>query len=73
MSNGSKKRQNGLSLSSAAGSLTRAQARDLADLEARKLLGLSSRMEAFTMLDAGKLSGTIAEAEFKMLRKLTDE
>jgi hypothetical protein len=41
-----------------------------ADEEARSILHVNSRVDAFRMLDEGKLAGTMAEAEFSMLRYL---
>lgn len=49
--------------------LTRAQLEALAEREARELLGVSAG-EALAKLDRGELRGTIAEAEFSMLRSL---
>jgi hypothetical protein len=43
-----------------------------ADKAAQEVLGVSSRREAFSLLDAGKLSGTAAEAEFSSLRFLLE-
>jgi hypothetical protein len=42
----------------------------LADERAQEMLQVRSSREAFRLLDEGKLDGTIAEAEFKMLRFL---
>jgi hypothetical protein len=50
--------------------LSRVQMEHEADEEARAILGVASRVEAFRMLDAGELDGTMAEVEFRMLRHL---
>jgi hypothetical protein len=49
--------------------MTRAQVRKLADREAKQMLSVSGAV-AFQMLDRGDLDGTMAEAEFSMLRFL---
>lgn len=48
-----------------------AEVRALAEREAREMLGVSLD-EAFVQLDRGDLKGTIAEAEFSMLRSMLE-
>jgi hypothetical protein len=50
--------------------LTRRDVERRADEQARRILGVPSREEAFRKLDAGELEGTAAEAEFASLRWL---
>jgi hypothetical protein len=50
---------------------TRDDVASLAEAEAQSMLGVSTE-EAFRMLDAGALAGTIAEAEMRMLRFLLE-
>jgi len=50
--------------------LTRRQLEERADAAARRMLGARDRREAFARLDRGELAGTVAEAEFSMLRTL---
>lgn len=50
--------------------LSRQKAEDMADEKARSMLGVSSRKDAFRMLDDGELAGKGVEAEFKRLRFL---
>jgi hypothetical protein len=49
-----------------------AEALSIAEREADEILGVSVE-EAFQMLDRGDLAGTIAEAEFSMLRFLVNQ
>jgi hypothetical protein len=50
--------------------LEKKDVRRLADERAQEMLHVRSSREAFRLLDEGKLDGTIAEAELKMLRFL---
>jgi hypothetical protein len=50
--------------------IVRVKARSALDRQTRAIVGKPSR-EAFRLLDEGKLRGTIAEVELKMLRYLT--
>ena len=43
---------------------------NLADTEARELLGVAGRSEAFAMLARGELAGTRVEPEFRSLKNL---
>jgi len=52
--------------------MTLAQLEEHADGLARKHLDLPDRHAVFALLDADELRGTIAEAEFKMLRDMFD-
>jgi hypothetical protein len=51
--------------------VSHAEAISIAEREAAEILDVSLE-EAFQMLDRGDLAGTIAEAEFSMLRFLID-
>ncbi|HET7753589.1 MAG TPA: hypothetical protein VFK85_06745 [Anaeromyxobacteraceae bacterium] len=50
--------------------IIRVKARSALDRQTKAIVGKPSR-EAFRLLDEGKLRGTIAEVELKMLRYLT--
>ena len=50
--------------------LTKRQLEERADAAAQRMLGVRDRHEAFARLDRGELAGTVAEAEFSMLRVL---
>jgi hypothetical protein len=51
--------------------ISKRQLKARAEAESKSMLGVSSRT-AFKWLDAGKLRGTMAEAEFKGLRFLLE-
>ena len=53
--------------------MTRREAEQHADGVARQLLGVTSRKDAFRMLDNGELDGTAAEAVFSGLQHLLQE
>ena len=53
----------------AARALTRKQARELADKEARKLVGTNAET-AFQMLERGELKGSVAADQLGMLKSL---
>jgi hypothetical protein len=52
--------------------LTRRDIEELADRQARDLLGVPDRTAAFKLLASGGLRGTILEAEFQMLQSLLE-